>query len=265
MIKILQVVLAVVLLAAYPAFASTEARDADVMYLTGSMFDRGDGVPRDYQEALRWYSLAAEAGQPDAMNSLGVMYSMGHGVSQDFPAAMKWWIKAADGGSIAALSNIATAYYAGLGVRKNYPEAARWFRLAADKGDERALNSLGVMNALGLGVARDRSHAIKLFEQSAYLGCSSAMANLGTLYTVKHDYRLAFAWLSTALSIGVSAEEHDATIYLLGMNAGRLAPSQRARAERLARKISGTIVSRPGTRPEYQPQAGPGALKVTQR
>jgi len=49
------------------------------------------------------------------------------------------------------------------------------------------------------------------------------MINLGTLYAVgkgvKHDNRLAYAWLGAALLSGVSAEERDAAVYVLGMAA----------------------------------------------
>ena len=236
--------------------AANEANDPDVMYLTGLMFDRGEGVPQDYQEAFRWYVLAAGAGQPGAMNSLGLMYALGHGVSQDHSEAMKWWTKAAEGGSIAALTNIATTYYTGLGVQQSYPEAAKWFQLAADKGDANAMNTLGVMYAQGLGVARNRPNAIKLLGQSAYLGCSTAMINLGALYAagkgVKQDNALAYAWLISALAFGVSAEEHDATVYTLGMTAARLGPNQLSRAQGLARKIATTIVNRQPHAPDHK-------------
>lgn len=288
MMKIRRILFALMLLVAYPAIADTaapsetlpgatreslqqlyraadEARDPYVMYLTGLMFDRGEGVPRDYQEALRWYVLAAEAGQPEAMNNLGFMYALGHGVSQDHSEAMKWWIKAADSGSIAALSNIATMHYIGQGVRQSYREAAKWFHLAADKGDADAMNTLGVMYAQGLGVTRNRPNAIKLFEQSAYLGCSLAMVNLGTLYAagkgVKHDNRLAYAWLRAALSFGVPADEHDATVYQFGMIAARLGPDQLARAEGLARKIALTIVNGQAHTPDRK--SDPTQLKST--
>ncbi len=226
--------------------AANEARDPDVMYLTGLMFDRGESVPRDYQEALRWYVLAAEAGQPDAMNSLGLMHALGHGVSQDLSEAMKWWIKAADSGSITALTNIAITYYTGQGVPQNYPEAAKWFQLAADKGDADAMNTLGQMYAQGLGVTRSSANAIELFERSAYLGYSSAMVNLGSLYAAGSgvDNRLAYAWVRAALLLGVAAEERDATVYILGMVVARLGPNELARAEELARNIVVTIVSR---------------------
>jgi TPR repeat protein len=234
--------------------AANEANDPDVMYLTGLMFDLGKGVPQDYREAFRWYVLAAEAGQPGAMNSLGLMYALGHGVSQDHSEAMKWWTKAADSGSFAALANIASTYYIGLGVQQSYPEAAKWFQLAVDKGDAEAMNMLGVMYAQGLGVTRDRRNAVKLFGQSAHLGSSSAMINLGTLYAagrgVKQDNALAYAWLITALAFGVPADEHDATVYRLGMTVARLGPNQLARAQEQARKIAVTIVNRQARTPE---------------
>jgi len=272
MMKIQRILFALMLLVAHPAIAdmaaraetladatgeslqqqiyraAKEANDPDVMYLTGLMFDLGEGVPQDYREAFRWYVLAAEAGQRGAMNSLGLMYALGHGVTQDHSEAMKWWTKAADNGSIAALANIATTYYTGLGVEQNYPEAAKWFQLAADKGDANAMNTLGVMYAQGLGVTRDNRNAVKLFGQSAYLGSSSAMVNLGALYAagrgVKRDNTLAYAWLIAALAVGVPAEEHDVTVYTLGMTAARLGPNQLSRAQGLARKIAVTVASR---------------------
>jgi TPR repeat protein len=278
MMKIQRILFGLMLLVAYPAIAdvaprtetlpgaareslqqqlyraANEANDPDVMYLTGLMFDRGEGVPQDYREAFRWYVLAAAAGQPGAMNSLGLMYALGHGVSQDHSEALKWWTKAADSGSIAALNNIATTYYTGLGVQQSYPEAAKWFQLASGKGDANAMNTLGVMYAQGLGVARDRPNAIKLFGQSAYLGCSTAMINLGALYAagtgVKHDNALAYAWLIAALALGVPAEEHDAVVYTLGMTAARLGPNQLSRAQGLARKIAATIVDRQAHTPD---------------
>ncbi len=278
MMKIQRILFAFMLLVAHPAIADTaaraetlpgatgeslqqqiyraakEAQDPDVMYLTGLMFDLGEGVPQDYREAFRWYVLAAEAGQRGAMNSLGLMYALGHGVTQDHSEAMKWWTKAADSGSIAALANIATTYYAGLGVQQSYPEAAKWFQLAADKGDADAMNMLGVMYARGLGVTRDRRNAIKLFGQSAYLGSSSAMVNLGALYAagkgVKQDNTLAYAWLIAALAVGVPTEQHDATVYTLGMTAARLGPNQLSRAQGLGRKIAVTIASRQAHTPD---------------
>jgi len=37
------------------------------------MYDKGEGVPQDYQQAVFWYRKAAEAGDTGAQSNLGVM------------------------------------------------------------------------------------------------------------------------------------------------------------------------------------------------
>ena len=57
------------------------------------MYDEGQGVPQYYQEAVKWYRLAAEQGF--AQFNLGVSYELGHGVPQDFVRAHMWYSVAA--------------------------------------------------------------------------------------------------------------------------------------------------------------------------
>ena len=52
------------------------------------------------------------------------------------------------------------------------------------------------------------------------------------------------------MAFGVRADEHDATVYMLGMTAARLGPNQLAGAEGRARKIAVTIVSRRAPAPD---------------
>ena len=92
---------------------------AFAQYNLGVRYYKGEGVSQDYQEAARWFRLAADQGQPRAQASLGVMYRDGNGITQD------------------------------------YKEAIRWFRLAADQGHARAQNHLGLMYARGEGVKQD--------------------------------------------------------------------------------------------------------------
>lgn len=51
---------------------------------------KGNGVPIDYKEAVKWYRLAAEQGDADAQFSLGVMYVTGKGVIEDYVTANAW-------------------------------------------------------------------------------------------------------------------------------------------------------------------------------
>ena len=38
------------------------------------MHSKGQGVPQDYKEAVKWYRLSAEQGDAQAQYNLGVMY-----------------------------------------------------------------------------------------------------------------------------------------------------------------------------------------------
>jgi TPR repeat protein len=56
----------------------------------GVMYNNGQGVPQDDQEAEKWYRLAAEQGNAVAQSYLGWMYSNGQGVPQDNILAYMW-------------------------------------------------------------------------------------------------------------------------------------------------------------------------------
>ena len=57
----------------------------------GYMYDTGKGVPQDYAESVKWYSLAADQGNAEAQSNLGLMYRDGKGVPQDFVQAHMWF------------------------------------------------------------------------------------------------------------------------------------------------------------------------------
>jgi TPR repeat protein len=54
------------------------------------MYATGEGVTQDYNEALKWYTKAAEQGYAAAQHNLGKMYWNGHGVPEDFVQSYKW-------------------------------------------------------------------------------------------------------------------------------------------------------------------------------
>lgn len=63
---------------------------------------------RQYEEAVRWYSAAAEQGYAGAQNSLGVMYSRGEGVAENCATAARWFELAAAQGYPVAITNLRT-------------------------------------------------------------------------------------------------------------------------------------------------------------
>ncbi len=64
-----------------------EQGDAAAQFDLGLMYLKGEGVPQDHAEAVKWYRRAAEQGLAEAQFNLGLMYDKGEGVPQDYVAA----------------------------------------------------------------------------------------------------------------------------------------------------------------------------------
>ncbi len=59
-------------------------------YTLGLMYEQGQGLPQDYQQAVKWLSRAAVQGVPQAQFELGTLYARGLGVPQDYVVAHAW-------------------------------------------------------------------------------------------------------------------------------------------------------------------------------
>jgi uncharacterized protein len=68
----------------------------------GLMYEKGDGVTKDFKEAVKLYQLAAEKGDSDAQYKLGLMYSNGEGVSKNYKEAAKLFQLALEKGNLLA-------------------------------------------------------------------------------------------------------------------------------------------------------------------
>lgn len=127
----------------------------------------GDGVARNYDQALYWYRRAAEQGYAASQYYLGAMYEYGVGVAVDYGEAIRWYRFAALQGHSGAQINLGTLYYEGKGAAQDYGEALRWIRLAAAQGDPQALMTLGLIYRDGRGVAADPVQAYKWLSLAA--------------------------------------------------------------------------------------------------
>jgi TPR repeat protein len=72
------------------------------------MYYDGDGVTRDYDEALRWFRAAAAQGSPRAQSAIAAMYEGGVGVRRDPVSAYAWFSLAADSGDASARQKLST-------------------------------------------------------------------------------------------------------------------------------------------------------------
>lgn len=76
--------------------------DVDAQYNLGIIYYHGEGVPKDFEQALSWFLMAAEQNDADAQYNLGFMYGRGEGVTKNREQSIQWFKKAADQGHVGA-------------------------------------------------------------------------------------------------------------------------------------------------------------------
>jgi len=82
--------------------AKAEQGNVDAQYNLGIMYYHGEGVPKNLDEALHWFHLAAEQNDADAQYNLGFMYGKGEGTKKDQRQSLEWFQKAAAQGHAGA-------------------------------------------------------------------------------------------------------------------------------------------------------------------
>ena len=84
------------------AFQSLATQNYDkAEFMLGKMYAFGEGVPEDYNQAIQWFTKAAEQGNADAQFCLGVQYGW-VSVVKDAKQAAQWFSKAAEQGDVYA-------------------------------------------------------------------------------------------------------------------------------------------------------------------
>ena len=121
---------------------------------------------------------AAENGDPDSQSTLGTMYYNGDGIDRDYSEAIKWIRTAALQGHIQSQVKLAFMYGNGLGVLEDDTKAATWYSIAAEQGDALAQYNLGVAYALGIGLPIDRTLSYAWYSIAAVNGYQRAVVNL---------------------------------------------------------------------------------------
>ena len=115
---------------------------------------------KNYTEMLTWYRLAADKGSMTAVKTLAVIYEKGEGIPKDAAEAIRWYGKLAEQDGEYGVK-IARFYHAGKDVPRDMAEALRWYRIAAGKGEEAAFKSLIALYESGKDMPRDMVEALK--------------------------------------------------------------------------------------------------------
>jgi len=117
------------------------------------------------------------------------------------------------------------------------------------------MNRLAIQYVRGTGARKDYRQALKIFRALAMEGYTPGMVNLGTLYEFgavrRPNHRQAYAWIRAALALGVPKDDYDATLFKLGMIAGKIGTANLDVSERLAASLADAIaiqIGEPATR-----------------
>ena len=186
-----------------PLVEANDAASALAANLLGRLYEAGDGVPKDYAQAISYYRLAAEKGLDVGQHNLGVMYDK---VLQNYKEAVKWYRLAAEQNNAESQYNLGSMYLNGLGVVQDSKEAVSWLRLAAGQGLAAAQSNLGILYQEGNGVLQNYEESVGWFRLAAVQGNAIAQSNLGVVYEygegVLQDNVMAHMWYNIASANG---------------------------------------------------------------
>ena len=79
-------------------FPLADGDDTEAQRLIGVIYRDGLGVAANYDQAIKWFSIAGAFGSPAAQLNLGNMYDSPRGVVQDHREAVLWYRRAAEQG-----------------------------------------------------------------------------------------------------------------------------------------------------------------------
>ncbi len=161
---------------------AAENNDDVAQFVIGHIYYFGKGVTIDYEEAVKYFELSASQGNAKAQNMLGLCYINGQGVQEDFNQAIKYFQLAADQNVVESQYYLGIIYFYGQGINQDTNKAIQLFKLAASNGDEDSQLILGELYYDGRGVEQSYVEASKYFASSAKQGNAKALYNLGVMF-----------------------------------------------------------------------------------
>jgi TPR repeat protein len=87
------------------AKAGAVGGDEIAQAITAQHYANGEGVTKDFKQAVYWYTKAAEQGDELSQYNLGLMYANGEGVTKNMESAYFWLLLAAVDGDADAVKN----------------------------------------------------------------------------------------------------------------------------------------------------------------
>lgn len=103
---------------------------------------------RNYAEAMRWFTKAAEQHNAEAEYSIGVLHLEGSGTPKDEAEAARWFEKAAGNWNLSAMNNLVAINFRQKQIPENLVRAYMWTIIAASAGHNASQINLAPIKAI---------------------------------------------------------------------------------------------------------------------
>lgn len=184
----------------------------------------GEGVPKNLEEAYKWFRRAALLGYATSQYNLGLLYQQGMGVEKDLSEAARWFKEAAAQEHAAAQVKVAEMHQSGKGLPQSDRQAFIWFRKAASNGSIQAAYELGLIYQYAHGTDRDEKKFVEYYLKAAQGGHVLAQIAMGNLYDagegVPKDDGESIRWYRRAANQGNPAAQNNLAVKLAPSLAG---------------------------------------------
>ena len=137
----------------------------------------------NYEQANKFYLMAAEKGNADAMYALGRCFPSGPDLTEEDFIAREWLVKAAEKGHLQAMFTFATFLGGGFGFRYNPWESTKWYLRAAKKGHVNSMYYIGYNYLFGVGARPNEEKGLEWLKKAAAHGSNKAIKELAMYYT----------------------------------------------------------------------------------
>ena len=105
----------------------------DAAYQVGTAYWQGKTVPQDMEQAVHWWTEAAEKGHPIAQFLLGSAYHDGNGIAKDARKSVQWYRKSARQSYPPAQYYLGQSLFNGEGIKADTAQAISWWKKAASQ------------------------------------------------------------------------------------------------------------------------------------
>jgi hypothetical protein len=139
-------------------------------FALGRLYLKGDDLPRDVYEAVRWLERSCEQGSSYAQYALAMVYLKDGEIAKDVPRAIELLEQSAEGGNAFAFYRLGRLYLEGADAPKDVDKAVEYLTASAERGNQYAQYTLGKLYLMGGDVPRDKDAARRWLEASAAQG-----------------------------------------------------------------------------------------------